>query len=307
MTGAAQDHSRIGAAAMMVIAAMAGIGLIDNFIRLIAAEGGLWEFHLLRSLMALPMIAALAGLFGWRLRPVRLGPVLARSLFNSGSMLLYFGCLSLLPIGQVVAGLFTAPIFILLISAAFYGARIKPMQGLAVALGFVGILLILRLDAGGLSLLSVVPVVSGLLYAIGNIATREWCQGENALTLLFGFFTFMLVWGALGLGLLALFPLAVPPGADGFVLRGWVPPSAIFLLVTLVQAIGSIIGVGLIIRAYQIAQASRVAVFENTLLVFAAVWAWLIWGEALGLVAMVGMIAVGIAGVLIALPERAQP
>ena len=66
MTGAAQDHSRIGAAAMMVIAAMAGIGLIDNFIRLIAAEGGLWEFHLLRSLMALPMIAALAGLFGWR-------------------------------------------------------------------------------------------------------------------------------------------------------------------------------------------------------------------------------------------------
>ena len=306
MTATGQDQSRIGAAAGMVIVAMAVIGLIDNFIRLIATETGLWQFHLLRSAIALLLIAILSKALGWSLWPMRLRPVLARSLFISGSMLLYFGCLSVLPIGQVVAGLFTAPIFILLISAFFYGARVGPVQALAVGLGFVGIMLILRLDEGSLSLLSVLPVISGLLYAIGNVATREWCKGEKALTLLFGFFGFMMLWGILGLGLLALVGPNVPAGAEGVVLRGWVRPQATFLLVTLVQAVGSVIGVGLIIRAYQIAPASRVAVFEKSLLVFAALWAWLLWGEGLSPVAMLGMVAVGLAGVLIALPERPE-
>ncbi len=308
MTGSIGDLTpeRTPTAAFLTVAAMALIGLIDNYVRLIAGEAGLWQFHLMRTAVALPLIAGVARLLGWRLLPLRPLPVLGRSLFISGSMLLYFGCLALLPIGQVVAGLFTAPIFVALISAMFYGTRIRPMQIVAVGLGFAGILLILRLDAGSLSLLSLMPVLAGLFYAIGNIATRQWCRGENALTLLFGFFGFMGLWGGLGLTLLAVWPQAVAEGADGFILRGWVAPSGLFLGLVLMQAVGAIIGVWMIVRAYQIAEAPRVAVFENTLLVFAAVWAWLLWGETLDLTALAGMAAIGLAGVLIAMAPEGQ-
>ena len=301
-----QGQNRVGAAAALAVGAMAGIGLIDNYVRLIAAEAGLWQFHLTRAAMALPLVGLLAWAMGTRLRPLNLRAVLGRSLFSSGAMVVYFGCLSVLPIGHVVAGLFTAPIFVSLISAGFLHIRVGLIQIVAVLLGFAGILLVLRLDAGNLRVLSFMPVLSGLLYAIGNIATREWCKEEAPLTLMFGFFCFMGLWGAIGLIVLQGYPLDVAPGAGGFVTRGWVAPTGLFLGLTLVQAIGSILGVGMIIRAYQIAEAQRVAVFENTLLVFAALWAWLLWGEVLGAVAFAGMVAIGVAGVLIALPNRVR-
>jgi drug/metabolite transporter (DMT)-like permease len=277
------------------------VGYIDNYVRVIAGEAGLWQFHLTRAAMALPMLVVLSRVLGLPLRPRNWKVVALRSLFGSTSMLVYFGCLALLPIGQVMAGLFTAPIFVALISAWVFGSRIGALQWLAIGLGFAGIGLVLGLDPASLGLLSLMPVVSGLVYAMSGVATREYCSDENPLTLLAGFFGMMAFWGGLGLLVLAVVPQTVADGAAGFVMRGWVVPTGVFLFWTLAQAMGSIFGVGLIIRAYQIAEAPRVAVFENTLLVFAAIWAWILWGEVVGIVALLGMAAIIASGILIAL------
>lgn len=298
MDGTGRNHVLV--AGGLVLLAMALIGYIDNFVRVIAEDGGLWQFHLLRSLMALPILGAAALLTGWRLRPLRPARVAARSLFNGGAMFLYFGCLALLPIGQVVAGLFTAPIFVLLISAFVYGEKVGPWRIGAVALGFFGIALILRLDRMEVTVLSLMPVLAGFFHAIASMATRRWCAGESALTLCTGFFVVMGIGGALGLGVLTVWP----QGDAGFILRGWVTPTQPFLFWTFVQAVGSIVGVALIIRGYQLADASHVAVFENTLLVFAAVWAFLLWGEVPAATALAGMVAIGVAGGIIAVRGR---
>lgn len=296
--------NRVLLAAALVLLAMATLGYIDNLVRLIAREAGLWQFHLTRSAIALPMLALLAHVIGGRLRPLSPGRVAARSFFSAGSMMIYFGCLAFLPIGQVVAGLFTAPIFVLLISAFVYGERVGPWRIGAVALGFAGILFLLRPDAAAFSPMSVMPVVAGLFYAIGNIATRRWCAGESALTLLAGFFLGMGGFGALGLLLFTLAPQGAEPGAESFLVLGYVAPSPAFLFWTVVQAVGSIIGVGLIIRGYQLADASYVAVFEYALLIFAALWAFVLWGEVLAPAALLGMAAIALAGATIALRSR---
>lgn len=293
-------RNRTGRAAIYATAAMLLIGYIDNYVRVIAAEAGLWQFHLVRAAMALPMLAVLSRLTGLTLWPRNWGRVVLRSLLASVSMLVYFGCLGLLPIGQVLAGLFTAPIFVALISAGLFGARIGWLQWLAILLGFVGTALVLGLEPSSLTLLSLMPVLSGLIYGMSAVATREYCAEESPLTLLAGFFGMMMIWGSIGLLTLALLPQTVADGPAGFVMRGWVAPTGTFLFWTLAQAVGSIIGVGLIIKAYQIAEAPRVAVFENTLLVFAAIFAWLLWSETVGIVALVGMAAIAISGILIA-------
>ena len=51
------------------------------------------------------------------------------------AMLIYFGALAFLPVALVAAGLFTAPIFVLLIPRFAYGQPIGPVQVLAVAVG----------------------------------------------------------------------------------------------------------------------------------------------------------------------------
>jgi drug/metabolite transporter (DMT)-like permease len=82
--------------------------------------------------------------------------------------------------------------------------------------------------------------------------------------------------------------------------RGPVWPTGSFLWWTFVQAAGSLLGVGMIIKAYQIADASKVSVFEYIILPASAAWGFLLWGEVLTWLAVAGMVLIALAGVLIA-------
>jgi len=294
----------LAAAGLILIYAVI-IGFTDNYVRVIAAEAGLWQFHVTRSVMAMVILGAVAVPFGLRLRPVSPKAVAARSAIHGLAMLIYFGALAFLPVAQVAAGLFTAPIFVLLISRFVYGEAIGPVRIIAVAVGFVGVILVLGPSAmSGASVAAVLPVAAGALYAMGNIATRRWCGQERAEVLLAGFFVALGILGVIGLAVLHLAPVAVPEGAAGFVQRGAVVPSGAFWFWTFVQAAGSLLGVGLMIRAYQIASASRVAVFEYVILPASAFWGWVIWSETLTPLAVLGMGLITLAGVMIAVRAR---
>jgi drug/metabolite transporter (DMT)-like permease len=196
---------------------------------------------------------------------------------------------------------------VLLISRFAFGHQIGPVRILAVAIGFVGVILVLGPEAmGDASRAAVLPVLAGAMYALGNIATREWCAQESAETLLAGFFVTLGVFGCIGMIVLALWPLTVPAGAEGFLMRGPVWPSSGFLFWTFVQAAGSLIGVGMMIRAYQITDASRASVLEYVILPASALWGWLIWGEVLTPLAIIGMALIVGAGSMIALRAKAK-
>ncbi len=292
--------NRTLAAAGAVLIYACVIAFTDNYVRVIAQDAGLWQFHATRTGMAVMLLAVLAVPLGLRLRPRRFGGVLARSAIHGAAMLIYFGALAFLPVAQVAAGLFTAPIFVLLIQRLAYGMPISGLQVLAVAVGFVGVVMVLGLEAmSGATLAALLPVVAGALYAMGNISTRAWCEGESAETLVAGFFGMLGVMGLVGMAVLWLAPLPVPAGAEGFLQRGPVWPTASFLWWTFVQAAGSLLGVGMIIKAYQIADASKVSVFEYIILPASAAWGFVLWDETLSWLAVAGMGLIALAGVLI--------
>ena len=298
-----QDRTMMAAALICGYGAI--IAYIDNYVRVIAAEAGLAQFHLTRTFFALAFLTALSLAFGLRMRPKSWGRVAARSFIHASAMFVYFGALAFLPVAVVAAGLFTAPIFVLLIQRVAYGRPVTLVQGVAVAAGFGGVVMVLGPDAlGAASLASILPVAAGALYALGNMATREWCEGEEAATLLAGFFSALGVIGACGMVALALIAPDVPAGTDGFVLRGPVWPSGTFIFWVVVQAAGSLIGVGLMIRAYQITDAAKASVMEYVILPFSALWSWALWGEVLTPLAAFGMVLIFIAGAVIALWGR---
>ena len=279
------------------------IAFTDNFVRVIAEDAGLWQFHATRTAMAFVLLAALAVPLRLKLRPVRARAVLARSAIHGAAMVIYFGALAFLAVAQVAAGLFTAPIFVLLIRRLAYGSPVSSVQVLAVGIGFLGVVMVLGPEAvSGATFAALLPVIAGALYAMGNIATREWCQGESAETLVAGFFGMLGVIGLVGMLALWAVPMAVPEGPEGFLQRGPVWPSATFLWWTFVQAAGSLLGVGMIIKAYQIADASKVSVFEYVILPASAGWGLFLWDEKLTWLAVAGMALIALAGVLISRP-----
>lgn len=280
---------------------MAIIGVIDNFIIRLAETIGLWQFHLTRSILMLPIIVGMALVGLGRLRPVRLEAVVLRSLLMVVAMICYFGALALMPIAQALAGLFTSPIFVLLISALGMKQKIGRWRILAVVIGFTGILFVLQPDPQDFDLLVLLPVIGGFFYALAAVTTRTLCAQESTVALLFGMMLSLGIAGAIGLLGLSFFPLDSASGPDGFVTRGWVWPITDAWPWVLVQAFGSVTAVFLLIKAYQLGEPSHVAVFEYSVMIFGPLFAWVALGQIIGFWQIFGIGLIIGAGVIIAI------
>ena len=292
-------------AAACVLVAMLLLGFTDNLVPMVAVESGLWQFQMVRALMGLPLILGAAYVLRRQLRPKSWTAVLIRSFLVSASMFFYFGALAFISVTQSAAGLFLAPIWVLLISSVVFKEQIRLFQIGVVIVGFTGVMLVLQPDFRDLSPALVLPGVAGVIYAMSAIATRRYCAEEGALTLLVWFFVFMVLWGLGGCLVLAILQLEAAPGADGFLVRGWASVSWTWVGLMAVQAVGAVIGVGLIFWAYLMAEAAFVSVFEYSMLIFGAFWGWLMWGQSMNGLAFLGIALIVVAGVVLARGERA--
>lgn len=296
----ATSSSRPLFGAAMVVLGMTLIGFIDNFVQVYAEHAGLWQFHLLRSLIAIPAIFVVAWLAGFRLRPTNWGGALLSTALSALSMLLYFGSLPMAPIAQVGAGLFTSPIWALVFSAILFRVRIGPCRILAVAIGFSGAMLILRPWEAGFTIWSVVPILAGSFYALAMIATRRYCADEPTLGLNLLFFAALGFAGAVGSGVLSVAPQPALAAEASFFFQGWVWPLSIEVWALLaLQAIGSILVVLAVTKGYQSAETSLVIPFEYTFLISASVTAWALFGEGVDRMTLVGMVLIVGAGLFI--------
>ena len=185
---ASDQPSNVMHGALMIIAAMSLIGLIDNFVRMVAEEAGIWQFHVIRSLIALPIVVCFCVWRRQRLRPIRLWAVALRSTLMALALVIYFSSITLMPIAEAGATLFSAPVFLLIFSVLLFGTRIDIWRIFAVIVGFTGMVLVLKPDLQNLNFVALVPLLAGMLYALGQLTTRHLCSNESTAVVLIGFF-----------------------------------------------------------------------------------------------------------------------
>lgn len=292
------------AAALNMVGAMCVIGAIDIYVAVIAQTISVWQFLIMRLLLAAPIVFALSALGFGTLRPRRVAAVAFRSTLIATGMFCYFGALAFMPIAMALAGLFTSPIFVLLLTAFVLRQRIGPWRIIAVAVGFAGILVVLGPSGGSLGWVAVLPVLGGILYASGVVATRALCDGESTLTLLLGIFVAQGALGTIVLGAITLIDLPVGAGGMAFLTRGWIWPIGEAWPYLLMQVFGSVVGVGLLNRAYQIGEASHVAIFEYSVMIFGPFFGWVLLGQPVTWLQGAGIALIILAGVIIAMRSR---
>ncbi len=299
------NASRTFHGGLLIVGSMAVIGLIDNLIPIIAAEAGLWQFHVFRSFLCIPAVMLLVLARGRSLIPIQPGILFVRSAALSGSMLLYFGSLALMPAAEAGAGLFTAPIFVLLFSAVFFGIRIGVWRIAAVLAGFGGVLLVLRPDLSDPDAASLFPLFAAVLYGIGQLMTRHYCSREDTFVVLLVFYIVIGLCGIAGAVIFTVWPAPETwQRAMPFFTKGWIAPTGDFLLWTAVQSIGSLVGVAGLIRGYQIADPTYLGVFEYSFLLFAGLWGWILWRHVPDAISFAGMAAIIASGTAIVLRSR---
>jgi drug/metabolite transporter (DMT)-like permease len=263
------------------------LGVIDNFIVVMAEVISLWQMYVIRLLISIPVVFGVARLLGQQFLPVNWWPVLLRSFLFASAMLFYFASLAFLPIAQSLAGLFTSPIIVVLITALFLREPIGAYRIGAVIAGFV-----------------IVPVIGGVLYALNAVITRRMCGAESTCTLLAGTMGMQGVLGMLGLLAITVFGVEEISGPLAFVTRGWVWPMEGVDLLLVAHVLGSIVGVFCLTKAYQLGEASHVAVFEYSIMVFGPAFAFVWFGQSLSAVQMAGVVLIIVAGSVIALRSR---
>ena len=194
---------------ILIILAFVIIGPNDILVPIIARESGLWQFHFCRSLIAITLLSLLMILTGHQFIINNLVAVIIRSLLYTFSMLIYFGCLSFLPIAIVGAGMFSAPIFVLIFSYFLFKQKIGINLISAVVVGSFGVWLILNPSAENFSIYGLMPIFGGLFLAMGNMVTWRMCSEENPLILNIMFFIGIGIFGFIGTIIFSVFTLSV--------------------------------------------------------------------------------------------------
>lgn len=204
-------------------------------------------------------------LFSWRgagfLKTRRLGLHLQRNLVNFCGMWLWFAALGLMPLAKAIALHFTIPVWTTLLAIAVLTERPGPRRLIAIAIGFAGVLVILRPGAIPVGFSALMVLGSAILYAGVGIYSRVLGRTDAPATTTFYY--------QLALSLFALGPAV-------FV---WVWPVWADLPGLLLLAAAGTLAPYCQIRAYAHAEASVVAPIDFLRLPSAAAVAYVMFGE----------------------------
>jgi len=197
-----------------------------------------------------------------RLRSARLGLQLARGLLLALATLLFFTSLSVLPLADANAIAFLMPLFVAALAVPMLGERLDLSRTVAIFAGLLGALLIVRPGSSVFTWYALLPVAMAACNALYQILTRKVAGIEHPLT--------SLVWGAIVgsvlLSLVAPFDWKAPESAWHWTLLG---------VIGLLASIGHY----LLIRAYDYANATGLAPFFYTQLVWVMLLGWLVFGD----------------------------
>jgi drug/metabolite transporter (DMT)-like permease len=220
------------------------------------------------------------------LKTKRPGGHLARSIVGLTGMVCGFSAVGLLPLTQSTALSFSSPLFMTALSALILKEPVGPHRWAAVAIGFVGVLIMVHPDPSRFAGVGVILALVGAVAAAGAmIAIREIGRTEPGPTIVFYFTLAGMVLG------LASLPF------------GWVIPDLATLgLLILAGLIGGV-GQLLLTEALRRAAVAVVAPFDYTQLVWASLLGFFVWGETPQTLTLVGAIVVAASGVYILLRE----
>ncbi|MFK8036390.1 MAG: DMT family transporter [Hyphomicrobiales bacterium] len=284
-------------AVAVIVFTVLALSLGDALIKFTSGEFVIWQIFVLRSLLVLPVLL----IYLWAKIPDALAvpPALSwtilRSLMLVGMWVAYYVALPKLELSIAAAAYYTLPIFITLFSAAFIGDKIKLLGWVAVIVGFLGVLLILRPNAGDFNLYALLPLVSAALYALAMILTRTKCRAVNPLMLSVALnLTFVVV------GIIAAISIMVlaPGPRQGFLLAPWAEMASGEWLSMVLLAAAILIGsVGAAI-AYQNGPPQIIGTFDFAYVGFALLWGMVFFAEVPDLLSLIGIILIVVAGVM---------
>lgn len=259
-----------------------------------------------RSFFSLPVI----GLWLWQtghlhdgLRANNIMAHVWRGLIGTSAMGLSFAGLALLPLPEVTAIGYATPMFTVIFAAMLLGERVRLFRLSAVALGLIGVMIVIapRLSigptdfSGAATTGALMVLIASILRSLVQIHVRRMVQTETTSAIVFYFSMTATVLSLLTLPLGLILPLPA---------LAWTSPG--FTVLALITGAGVIGGVAqiMITTSFRYGGASMLAPFDYVSMIFATLIGWVVFAEVPTLPILFGAALVIAGGVLIIWRER---
>ena len=277
---------------VMMLLAVALLSLMDAGLKALSHYPPL-QVAALRSIGSWPVVTAwILWRSGWRpLVRVRWPLHLLRGAIGITMLSTFAWSLRELPLTTVYTLFFVAPLIIALLSGPLLGERIGAARWIAIVGGFVGVVVALRPGAGlaGPAVWASIGVLLAALgYAVSAITVRVLGRTDSTSSMVFWMLTLI----GLGAGALAL------PGWVALSPRDW-------LIVAGIGVVGAL-GQFAITEAFARGEASVVAPFEYTALIWGVAFDALVWQVLPGTSTWVGAAIIVACGIYLLRQERGQ-
>ena len=276
---------------------------VDVIIKFLSGDYPLYQVTFLRTLVAMAFILGvlmpLTGSFS-DLKTRRLGTHLLRGMTVVLANFLFFVGLAAMPLAEAVAIFFVSPLLIALFSVLLLGEAVGPRRWAAIAVGLVGVLIVLRPGSDAFQFASLLPVGAAACYGMLHILTRKIGAEESATTLvLYAQFVMLGVSIVAGLTLgHGHFDVVDHPSA-AFILRAWAWPEPYDAFLILVLGLSIAIGGFAISAAYRKSAPAFIAPFEYVAMPIAIVWGIVVFNEWPDQVALAGTALIILSGLVL--------
>jgi drug/metabolite transporter (DMT)-like permease len=280
--GPAQAGIALGVGAYMLF------GVHDASIKYLVETLPIWQVLFFRSITITIVCIALGRtkLLARAQASTVKAALFGRAALTLAAWMLYFTASRSLPLAQMTALYYAAPVMVTLMAAPLLGERVTPVRWLSVGVGFCGVLLASDPTSMSASLPALMVLVAASFWGYGVILMRRIAKRENSMMQMF----FINVFFSIATGSACLVewrPLGW--GATGLI-------AVIVLFGGLAQYI--------MFESIRRAPASVMATVEYTGLVWAFVLGWLIWGEVPQPAVVGGAILILAAGAALVVSER---
>lgn len=290
--------------ALWALFATVGFSTVDVIVKFLSTDYPHYQLTFLRTVVAMVvLLMVIVPLSGARVqfRTRRLGQHLLRGLCVVFANLCFFLALAAMPLAEAVAIFFVSPFLIAIFSIVFLGETVGPRRWAAIAVGLLGVLVVLRPGTDAFQLAALLPIGAAAGYGMLHIYTRRMGDTENAVTLTF--YTQFVMFGVALLAGIALghgqFDKFDHPSL-AYLFRAWVWPAPFDA--ALIVGLGMAIAASgfAISEAYSRSEAAFIAPFEYIALPLSVLWGIAVFDEwpdswtllGIGLILASGMVLI---------------